>query len=82
LLGGDTTPVAAQLVKVVAIYANRHAFTALTSDGEVVTWGNALAGGDSSAAQDRIKGQVSYYANAVTRGLALKASGLAGLNTP
>lgn len=82
LLGGDTTPVAAQLVKVVAIYANRHAFTALTSDGEVVTWGNALAGGDSSAAQDRIKGQVSYYANAVTRGLALKASRLAGLNTP
>lgn len=82
LLGGDTTPVAAKLVKVVAIYANRHAFTALTSDGEVVTWGNALAGGDSSAAQDRLKGQVSYYANAVTRGLALKASRLARLNTP
>ncbi|WP_409317181.1 RCC1 domain-containing protein [Pseudomonas sp. KCJK9016] len=82
LLGGDTTPVAAKLVNVVAIYANRHAFTALTSDGEVVTWGNALAGGDSSAAQDRLKGQVSYYANAATRGLALKASRLARLNTP
>jgi hypothetical protein len=82
LLGGDTTPVAAKLVNVTAIYANRHAFTALTSDGEVVTWGNSLAGGDSSAAQDRLKGQVSYYANAVTRGLALKASRLARLNTP
>ncbi|WP_085710383.1 MULTISPECIES: hypothetical protein [unclassified Pseudomonas] len=82
LLGGDTTPVAAKLVNVTAIYANRHAFTALTSDGEVVTWGNALAGGDSSAAQDRLKGQVSYYANAATRGLALKASRLARLNTP
>lgn len=82
LLGGDTTPVTAKLVNVTAIYANRHAFTALTSDGEVVTWGNALAGGDSSAAQDRLKGQVSYYANAATRGLALKASRLARLNTP
>ncbi|MGY2442754.1 RCC1 domain-containing protein [Pseudomonas sp. SDO52101_S400] len=82
LLGADTTPVAAKLVNVTAIYANRHAFTALTSDGEVVTWGAALAGGDSSAAQDRLKGQVSYYANAATRGLALKASRLAKLNTP
>ena len=82
LLGGDTTPVADKLLNVTAIYANRHAFTALTSDGEVVTWGNALAGGDSSAAQDRLKGQVSYYANAATRGLALKASRLARLNTP
>lgn len=81
-LGGDTTPVAAKLVNVVAIYANRHAFTALTSDGEVVTWGTALAGGDSSDAQDRLKGEVSYYANAATRGLALKASRLARLNTP
>ncbi|WP_339489631.1 RCC1 domain-containing protein [Pseudomonas sp. RL_5y_Pfl2_70] len=81
-LGGDTTPVAAKLVNVTAIYANRHAFTALTRDGEVVTWGAALAGGDSSTAQDRLKGQVSYYANAVTRGLALKASRLAWLNTP
>ncbi|MCX4217081.1 hypothetical protein MKZ87_05470 [Pseudomonas sp. MCal1] len=81
LLGGDTTPVVTKLVNVTAIYANRHAFTALTSDGEVVTWGNALAGGDSSAAQDRLKGQVSYHANAATRGLALKASRLARLNT-
>lgn len=79
-VGGDTSTVVDQLTDVQALYSNTHGFTALTSDGRVVTWGHALGGGDSSAVQDRLRGKVSYLANPVSRGLALKASRWAAPN--
>ncbi|KAE9643043.1 hypothetical protein [Pseudomonas sp. PB106] len=55
-LGGDTSPVAAQLINVVAIYTNSHGFIALTSDQRVVTWGQATGIGGASG----LNGFVSY----------------------
>jgi hypothetical protein len=55
-LGGDTTPVAAQLVDVVAIYTNSHGFIALTTDKRVVTWGHPTA----MAGAAGLNGFVSY----------------------
>ncbi|RBB96894.1 hypothetical protein C3E97_029770, partial [Pseudomonas sp. MWU12-2115] len=81
-VGGDTTPVVDQLTNVVALYSNTTGFTALTSDGRVVTWGVAGGGGDSSAVQDQLRGKVSYLATPASRGLALKASQRALLDTP
>jgi hypothetical protein len=80
-VGGDTTPVVDQLTSVVALYSNTSGFTALTSDGRVVTWGVAAGGGDSSAVQDLLRGKLSYLANPVSRGLALKARRQAMLKT-
>ncbi|MGF6092603.1 RCC1 domain-containing protein [Pseudomonas sp. 18173] len=79
-VGGDTSTVVDQLTDVQALYSNTQGFTALTSDGRVVTWGHKKGGGDSSAVQDRLRGKVSYVANPVSRGLALKASRLAALD--
>lgn len=76
-VGGDTSSVVGQLTQVQAIYSNTHGFVALTADGRVVTWGHAGGGGDSSAVQEGLVGQVSYQANAASRGLALKANRLA-----
>ena len=36
------------------IYSNSCAFAALKSDGQVVTWGNAVFGGDSSSVADEL----------------------------
>ncbi|MBC3205358.1 hypothetical protein HU755_01055 [Pseudomonas sp. SWRI111] len=81
--GGDLSPVAEQLTQVQALYSNGSGFVALTSGGRVVTWGDPERGGDSSPVQDRLRGQVSYLANPVSRGLALKAQRLrtAGADT-
>jgi len=81
-VGGNTAPVVGQLTNVVALYSNTTGFTALTSDGRVVTWGVAAGGGDSSAVQEHLRGKFSYLATPATRGLALKASRRALLDTP
>jgi hypothetical protein len=80
-VGGDTTPVVDQLTSVVALYSNTSGFTALTSDGRVITWGEDSGGGDSSMVQDLLRGKLSYLANPVSRGLALKAHRQAMLKT-
>ncbi|MGY4523635.1 hypothetical protein [Pseudomonas sp. TE21394] len=66
---GDTTvggqidaTVSAKLRNVRAIYANSHGFAALTADKKVVTWGHGAGGGDSSSADERLQGLVSYHA--------------------
>ncbi|MNE81862.1 hypothetical protein D3C80_1785420 [compost metagenome] len=69
-----------QLTNVQALYSNVCGFAALTSDGRVVTWGVPGGGGDSSAVQDRLRGQVSYLASPASRGRALNASRRAALN--
>lgn len=78
--------VADQLTEVHALYGSAQSFTALTADGRVVTWGYPRTGGDSSAVQHRLIGQVSYLATPASRGLALKARRLletnAGTTTP
>ncbi|WP_339523343.1 RCC1 domain-containing protein [Pseudomonas sp. EL_65y_Pfl2_R96] len=61
-LGGNTAPVAAQLVNVVAIYTNSHGFIALTSDNRVVTWGHATAIGGATG----LNGFVSYIDSTAT----------------
>lgn len=61
-LGGDTSPVAAQLINVVAIYTNSHGFIALTSDKRVVTWGQATGIGGASG----LNGFVSYIDSTAT----------------
>ncbi|AZZ76586.1 hypothetical protein CCX46_15975 [Pseudomonas sp. RU47] len=70
--GGDDD----QLTQVRAIYSNMGSFTALTADGRVVTWGSKSSGEDSSAVQHLLRGQVSYLASPISRGLARKALGL------
>ena len=37
------------------IQASNGAFAAILGDGSVVTWGNAVWGGDSTAVQDQLK---------------------------
>ncbi|CAE7470270.1 mask, partial [Symbiodinium sp. KB8] len=44
-----------QLKNVHQIQASGFAFAAVLGDGSVVTWGDAAAGGDSSAVQDQLK---------------------------
>ena len=39
----------------VQVQASAHAFAAILSDGSVVTWGDQLSGGDSSAVQVQLK---------------------------
>lgn len=78
--GGDISPVADQLSNVLALYSGYVSFIALTADGRVVTWGDPKSGGDSSSVQDRLRGQVSYLATPVSRGLALKARRLKSAN--
>ena len=56
------------LTNVVQIQATRKAFAAIRGDGSVVTWGPALAGGDSSGVQhelqnvEQIQATVSAFA--------------------
>jgi len=38
------------------IQATQSAFAAILADGSVVSWGDAKAGGDSSAVQDQLRG--------------------------
>ena len=40
----------------VQLCSNNWAFAAVLSDGSVVTWGNWVYGGSSTAVQDRLKG--------------------------
>ena len=43
------------MVKVQQIQATRGAFAAILTDGSVATWGDAGAGGDSSAVQHQLR---------------------------
>lgn len=62
-VGGQIDPqVGARLRNVLAIYSNSHGFAALTADNNVVTWGHPAGGGDSSSADERLQGLVSYHA--------------------
>ena len=42
-------------IKNVQVQATRSAFSAIHGDGSIVTWGDAGAGGDSTAVQDQLK---------------------------
>ena len=44
--GGDSRKVKTRLKNIKSVVGNILAFAALRQDGEVVVWGNALAGGD------------------------------------
>merc|ERR1719253_1281048 len=56
--GGDSQAVAAQLCSdVQLIYTTHGAFAAVKENGTVVTWGSRK-GGDSSAVQDQLQGDV------------------------
>ena len=41
------------------VHSSAHAFAAIQRNGIVITWGNALFGGDSSAVRDQLKDVVS-----------------------
>ena len=43
------------------MWANDGAFAAIRSDGSVVTWGDPLGGGDSSAVQDKLHNVKAIY---------------------
>jgi hypothetical protein len=45
------------------VFSNAGAFAALKLGGTVVTWGNATAGGDSSAVAAELVDVVAIYAN-------------------
>ena len=62
--GGDSSAVQHQLVDVQCLCASTYALAALKRDGSVVTWGDASAGGDSSAVQEghRAVGLLRYAA--------------------
>ena len=69
--GGDSNSVQNQLTRIRAIQASRRAFAALTTDGNVVTWGAAEAGGDSRSVQAQLRNvtciQASHDAFAALR---------------
>jgi len=69
--GGDSNSVQNQLTRIRAIQASRRAFAALTTDGNVVTWGAAEAGGDSRSVQAQLRNvtciQASHNAFAALR---------------
>ena len=48
----------------IQVQASSQAFAAILGDGSVVTWGDAAAGGDSSAVQDQLKSVQEIQANA------------------
>ena len=43
---------------VVKIFSTRYAYAAIKDNGNVVTWGSSLAGGNASAVQDKLDGKV------------------------
>ena len=45
-----------QLRSVQQIHSTCYAFAAILADGSVVTWGDPVYGGDSSAVQEQLKG--------------------------
>ncbi|WP_406821325.1 RCC1 domain-containing protein [Pseudomonas sp. KnCO4] len=70
-VGGDTAPVASELVDIQALYANFFGFVALRRDGRVISWGLTAGGGDNSAVRDQLDGYVTYRATSSSRGRAL-----------
>ena len=49
---GDSSSVQARLLDITEVRATGSAFAAVTTTGQVVTWGNAAFGGDSGQLQD------------------------------
>jgi hypothetical protein len=54
MIGGNSTAVKSKLTNVVKVFATEEAFAALTSSGQVITWGNVQVGGNSSLVADQI----------------------------
>jgi len=75
-MGGDKSPVSAQLASgVAAIASTPMAFAALKNDGSVVTWGAEYYGGDSSAVASRLSSGVVAIAASNGAFAALKSDG-------
>ena len=75
-LGLNIISVASELSSgVTTIYSNEYAFAALKDDGSVVTWGDAIRGGDSSSVASELSNGVSAIYSTSEAFAALKADG-------
>eukprot|EP00438_Fugacium_kawagutii_P031478 Skav222647 [mRNA] locus=scaffold10:462694:474269:- [translate_table: standard] len=68
---GSSSGVQDQLGNVRQIFATQEAFAAVLADGGVVTWGNALSGGDSSEVQAHLKNVYETIRESVGEGTVL-----------
>ncbi|RBH55531.1 MULTISPECIES: hypothetical protein [Pseudomonas] len=59
--GAKVPPTIITLDDIAEVSATASAYAALRHNGNVVTCGNALGGGDSETVQSLLNGQVSYY---------------------
>ncbi|WP_421180062.1 Ig-like domain-containing protein [Aeromonas enteropelogenes] len=55
----DTAVVQAELYDIESIQGNYYSFAAIRKDGQVITWGDSLYGGDSSLVQSELKNVIS-----------------------
>lgn len=74
--GGDSSAVSDLIAAdVVDLYSSRYAFSALKSDGSVVSWGDPLRGGDTGSAAEFLNEGVETVAATGTSFAALKRNG-------
>jgi alpha-tubulin suppressor-like RCC1 family protein len=71
-----TYPLPANLVDIVSISSNGHAFAAITSKGKIITWGSSYRGGDIDVSlADKLKNSIDFKSAGPEDIAALKEDG-------